>query len=135
MLILGLVLVLGQISGKELQQELVFLTWADYVDPDVVAEFEAEEGVEVRFVYFESDFKRNEILVQTQAQGFDVANVDGGSIGVVGGRGWLMPVNEQAIPNLAHIDPAQRMAYEGGQRYGVPYTWGTIGIAYRADLV
>jgi spermidine/putrescine transport system substrate-binding protein len=135
MVILGLVLVLGDVAGNEAQQELVFLTWADYVDPDVVAEFEAEEGVKVQFVYFESDFKRNEILVQTQAQGFDVANVDGGSIGVVGGRGWLMPVSEQTIPNLAHTDPAQRMAYEGGQRYGVPYTWGTIGIAYRADLV
>lgn len=39
------------------------------------------------------------------------------------------------MPNLVHVDPRQRSAYEGAQRYGVPYTWGTLGIAYRADMV
>lgn len=117
------------------EQELVFLTWADYIDPGLVAEFEQAEGVKVRFVYFESDFIRNEILVQTDARGFDLASVDGGSIGALANRGWLAPVSEREVPNLTRIDPDQRNAYERAAQYGVPYTWGTLGIAYRADMV
>jgi spermidine/putrescine transport system substrate-binding protein len=115
--------------------ELVFLTWADYIDPQVVAEFEQAEAAQVRFVYFASDFNRNEILVQTGGRGFDLASIDGGSIGVIASRGWLAPVDESRMPNLVHLDPRQRTAYPRAKRYGVPYTWGTLGIAYRADLV
>ena len=45
-----------------LTEELVFLTWADYLDPEIVTEFEQEHGIKIRFTYYESDDARDEIL-------------------------------------------------------------------------
>ncbi|NIM21305.1 MAG: hypothetical protein GTN64_02620, partial [Candidatus Latescibacteria bacterium] len=44
-------------------QELVFLTWSEYIDPEVVSEFEKRFNAKVKFAYFEEDDQRTEILV------------------------------------------------------------------------
>ena len=116
-------------------QELVFLTWADYIDPEVVAEFEQETGIAIRFRYFESDDARDEILAYEDGRGVDLAIVNGVMMDAYASRHWIDTVPETGIPNLRHLDPRWRGMFPSSERYGVPYFWGTLGIAYRADLV
>ncbi len=120
------------------RQELVFLTWADYLDPEVLKEFETTANVKVKGFYFETDQARDEILLETDASGYDVVIVDGASVRKLAKRGWLEPLDESAIPNLKHLYPRWRTALpeaEKYEKYGVPYFWGTLGIGYRKDLV
>ncbi len=86
-------------------QELVFLTWADYLDPEVVAEFEREHGVKIRFAYFESDDGRDEMLGNSDGKGYDLAVVNGLMLQVYARRNWLAPVSSLEVPNLRHIEP------------------------------
>jgi spermidine/putrescine transport system substrate-binding protein len=116
-------------------EELVFLTWADYLDPEVVAEFEQETGVKIKFAYFESDDARDEILSNSDGRGYDMALVNGLTLQSYAKRNWLALPAQQSIPNLAHLEPRWRTAFPAAERYGVPYFWGTLGIAYRQDLV
>ncbi len=116
-------------------QELVFLTWADYLDPEVVAEFEREHGVKIRFAYFESDDGRDEMLGNSDGKGYDLAVVNGLMLQVYARRNWLAPVSSLEVPNLRHIEPRWRSAFPVSERYAVPYFWGTLGIGYRRDLV
>jgi len=116
-------------------KELVLLNWANYMDPDVLVEFEQRTGISVKQRYFDSDSARGEILLETEGKGFDLALVNGASIRILAKRGWLAPIDESSIPNLKHIDPRWRTAFEGARGYGVPYFWGTLGIVYRKDLV
>jgi spermidine/putrescine transport system substrate-binding protein len=117
------------------QAELVFLTWPDYIDPDLVAEFEAEHGVDVRFTYFDSDDARDRVVAQSDGRGFDLLLVDNTAVDAYRRRGWIAPLDQQSIPGLRHLDPRFSTADPGTDGYAVPYFWGTIGIAYRADLL
>ena len=115
--------------------ELLFLNWADYMDPEILEEFKQRTGITVKQIYFDSDGSRDELLLETEGKGFDLALVNGASIRILAGRGWLASISETDIPNLKHVDPRWRTEHEGAETYGVPYFWGTLGIAYRQDLI
>jgi spermidine/putrescine transport system substrate-binding protein len=115
--------------------ELLFLNWSDYMDPQILEEFKQRTGVVVKQTYFESDAARDELLLGTGGRGFDLAIIDGTSIRILAKRGWLEPIDETDIPNLKHVNPRWRGVHEQAKIYSVPYFWGTLGIAYRQDLV
>jgi len=115
--------------------ELTFLNWADYMDPEIIDTFKQRTGITIRQTYFDSDSGRDSLLLETNGKGFDLAIVDGASLRILAKRGWLEPINEADIPNLKYIDQRWRNAHEKAIDYGVPYFWGTLGIAYRTDLV
>lgn len=117
------------------EKQLVVLTWADYIDPQVIAEFERAQHAKVKFTYFESDDDRDDLLTQSKGTGYDVVLADGISVTTYADVGWLAPIPQTLIPNLKHIDRRWRSAFSRAQQYGVPYFWGTIGIAYRRDKV
>jgi spermidine/putrescine transport system substrate-binding protein len=116
------------------KQELVFLTWSEYMDPEVLTEFEEKFNAKVNFVYFESDDIRTEILAEHDGKGFDLILASGLSLAPYSRQGWLTPISESDIPNANHINPRWANAFPGAAEYAVPYFWGTTGIAYREDL-
>ncbi len=135
---LGFVLALwscGALAGPDDAPELVFLNWSDYMDPDLVSEFEDLTGARVKSLYFDSDTQRDEMVLAAEGTGFDVVVINGATLTAWGEHGWLAPVSESEVPNLRHIDPRWREAFRLADRNGVPYFWGTVGIGYRRDLV
>jgi spermidine/putrescine transport system substrate-binding protein len=55
-------------------------------------------------------------------------------IDVYAKRGWLAAIAPEKIPNLVNLQARWRTAFPESEQYGVPYFWGTLGIAYRRDL-
>ena len=115
--------------------ELVVLNWADYLDPEVVGEFEATFGVKVKQIYYESDSERDKIMVKEDGKGFDVLVLDRVSVSAYVKQGWLAPIMETELANLRHLDERWQRDFADQKGYGVPYFWGTLGVAYRSDLV
>lgn len=115
--------------------KLVLLTWEDYLSPKVVEEFEQRYQVDLIETYFESDHDRTRLLEETGAEGVDLILVAGSDIRLYAQNGWLSPLQEELIPTLEMVDPDWRNAFSGSARYGLPYLWGTTGIAYRSDLI
>ncbi len=116
-------------------EELVFLTWSDYIDPQVIGDFERKFNATVKQIYFETDDVRNDMLAETDGRGYDLIIVSNNRVGFYRQRGWLLPLDAKILTNLKHIDPKWLKAVPEAAGYGVPYAWGTMGIAYRADLV
>jgi spermidine/putrescine transport system substrate-binding protein len=133
----GLLAGLSQsVSATEVPtRKLVILTWSDYMEPELIKKFEAKYNAHVTEVYFESDDMRQDMLLETDTLGYDVVMVSGSSVEPYRKRGWLTPLNTKQIPNRKHIYPKWLTAYAGTEAYGVPFFWGTVGIAYRKDLV
>ncbi len=128
-------LLTSPVLGQTLQRDLVLLNWSEYLDPELIEKFEQQYKVKVRERYFESDDLRDEMLLETDGAGADLAMVNGTMIETYRKRGWLAGATVQQIPNLKHVDDKWLNAFEGVTGYAVPYFWGTLGIGYRTDLV
>ena len=116
-------------------QTLRVYTWSDYVDPELVSEFEAQFDAHVMFAYFASDGLRDKELTNSKGTGYDVIMVNQVQMAAYIKLGWLSPMKRNALPNLANIDPRWTEPYaDVDELYGAPYFWGTLGIAWRSDL-
>ena len=125
----------GEKSLPSPVRNLVLLNWSEYLDPELVAEFEQAFNVNVREIYYESDDLRDDMLLETEARGYDLVLVSGATVNLYLKRHWLAPLELEQMPNYRHINTHWLTAFPGVQGYAVPYFWGTMGIAYRKDLV
>ena len=116
-------------------RELVFLTWSEYMDPELINAFENKYAAKVRMVYFENDDTRDEMLLLTEAEGYDVILTSGIAIRNYHKRNWLASITSNQVPNLKYIDQKWLGIFEDAAGFSVPFFWGTTGIAYRKDLV
>lgn len=117
-------------------QEIVFGNFGAYTPEGFLEDFTAQTGVEVTL----SEFTNNEdMLGKVQAAGgagFDVVMVTGNYIQTLVDNGWLAELDHSQLPNISNLYPeATELAFDPGNVYSVPYTWGTTGLCYRTDLV
>jgi spermidine/putrescine transport system substrate-binding protein len=122
-------------ANETSKAELVILNWADYIDPEVIADFESKHHAKVRIVNFEDDDNRNQLLLSTEGAGYDLVLVNETHVGLYRAHGWLAKLGPAEVPNLKHIDNTWMEQARDANGYAVPYFWGTLGIAYRRDLV
>lgn len=115
--------------------ELVILNWSEYMDPDLVKKFEEKYDARVREIYYESDDYRDNYMLETKGEGIDLIVSGGIAIRRYKQQGWIVPLTEKEVPNLKYTDPQWLANYEDAEGYAIPYFWGTMGIAYRTDLV
>ncbi len=115
---------------------LRIVNYADYVNPDVIADFENLYGVDVEFTTINTD---TEVMskIASGAIKVDVQHsMANYSIGNLISGGLLQPLNKSYLPNFANVisnfnDPW----YDPGAKYSVPYTFFGTGLAYRADRI
>ncbi|MEX0755574.1 MAG: spermidine/putrescine ABC transporter substrate-binding protein [Actinomycetota bacterium] len=123
--------VTGEIGGK-----LVISNWDAYLPEDLIPNFEKETGVDVELAVHTTN---EDIMGKLQAQngsGFDLVFVSGPFVQALQQQGWASALDHDLIPNAANLYPeAAELGYDVGNRYSMPYTWGTTGLCYRTDLV
>ena len=118
------------------KQSLVVSNWAGYMPEDLPNTFEAAAGPKVTITTHATN---EEIMAKLTAggdSGIDVAFVSGQFAQALAAQGLLEPIHQELIPNLANLYPeATQLSYDKGNKFSVPYTWGTTGICYRSDLM
>lgn len=112
-------------------ETLRLLNWEDYLSPDVEQRWQ-QSGHQIEPVFFDSDEKRDAILINSDEHSIDIAVVDEIVASRFGREGRLIKVDEQNVPSLAYVDAFWRARCGD---YAVPYLWGTLGIAYRSDII
>ena len=109
------------------------LNWADYIGPDVIANFERETGIRVRY---DATIESNETLharLVAGRTGYDIV-VPSAHFAAMQIQGNLFqPLNPALIPNLRNLDPvlqSKLAAADPGNRHLVTWMWGfvTVGI-------
>ena len=118
--------------------KLYVYNWGEYIDPDVITSFEQETGIKVIYDMFES----NEIMYAKIAQddsAYDVICPSDYMIQKMIDTDLVQPLDYSKIPDAkANIgqeywDKAQQ--FDAGNKYSVPYCWGTVGILYNKTMV
>ncbi len=111
--------------------------WSDYIDPQVLEDFQKETGIKVRYDVFDS----NEVLetkLLTGNSGYDLVVPSAYFLERQIKAGVFRKLDKDKLPNLANLDPdlLQREAgHDPGNEYGVIYMWGTTGIGYDEDKI
>jgi spermidine/putrescine transport system substrate-binding protein len=127
--------VTGDEHSPTAKRELIVLNWSEYLDPELVEGFEKEFDVDIREVYFASDDLRDAMMLEMGGTGYDVVLINGVNIDAYRRRGWLAPLLPDEIPALEFVDSKWFDIFPSSQGYAIPYFWGTLGIAYRKDML
>ncbi len=111
---------------------IVVYTWPEYFDPRLLAEFEQEFGVEVKEVWYENDEAKDANFYRFYKGQVDIIVSSGAALYPYIKQGQLVALPEDLKrsalePTVADLNPELL-------RYALPYTWGTMGVAYRRDL-
>jgi putrescine transport system substrate-binding protein len=131
-------LVAAGAAGADAEEKVLnVFTWPDYIAPDTIRNFERETGIKVNYDTYDST-EMAEARLLAGRTGYDVVvHAERYSARLIP-IGVYRPLDKSKLPNLRHLDPwvMQWVAEDDpGNRYGVPYLWGTTGFAYNKRLV
>jgi putrescine transport system substrate-binding protein len=137
-LLVACVLLLGaSVATAAREAVLNIYNWSDYIDPELVKEFEREFGIKVNYdIYDSSEIVDTKLL--TGGSGYDIV------VHATSFSQRLIPigvyerVDYARLKNWHHMDPdllARIRDHFGDDLAGVPYMWGTTGFAYNRQMV
>ena len=110
-------------------------SWGEYIDEELIAQFEEKTGIRVNYQTAESNETLYSLLKSGGAD-YDVVVPSDYMIGRLIAEDMLEPLDYSQIPNFALIDGRfKNLSYDPENRYTVPYTWGTLGIIYNTEMV
>lgn len=117
--------------------EVNVYNWGEYIDEEVIELFEETYQIKVNY----NTYNDNEIMYSKVSSGtanYDVICPSDYMIQKMISEDLLAELNYDNIPNLKNIDPTYLEAaetFDPGNKYAVPYCWGTVGILYNKTMV
>jgi spermidine/putrescine-binding protein len=118
----------------EVDGDLNFYNWSEYIDPELITSFESEYGVDVTEDFYESN---EAMLAQLQAGAvYDLIVPSDYMVGIMIEEGLLHELNDEAVPNLANLSPRfTELPYDPGPEYSAAYQFGTTGLGVNLEMV
>ena len=122
-------------SGMAGAKVLNIYNWGDYIDPDLLKQFEKEYGYKVNYETFDS----NEAMFTKLAQGgvsYDLTIPSEYMIEKMMEENLVQKIDYSRIEGIENIDPRfLDMSFDPGNQYSIPYFWGTLGIVYNDKFI
>ncbi|MFO7536940.1 MAG: spermidine/putrescine ABC transporter substrate-binding protein [Chloroflexota bacterium] len=115
---------------SRLAASINFFNWGDYMDEDIMDQFEEECGVRVNQDIFSSN---EDMIARIQAgnSGYDLIVPSDYAVQILVERGLLHEIDRATLTNYENLNPnLLGLYYDPDNTYSIPYQWGTTGIAY-----
>lgn len=123
--------------GGPRQETLHIYNWSDYIDPDLLKEFEAETGIKVVYDTFDTA-EMLETKVLTGGTGYDIVTPANHNVPRLIAAGSLAPLDRARLPGIEALSPDMMRLmepFDPGGRYTVPYMSGTVGIGFNRAAI
>lgn len=133
----GLALVSCSKAKAENGEQLYVYNWGEYIDEDVIKEFEKETGIKVTYDLFETNEEMYPI-VEAGGVVYDVVCPSDYMIKKMVDNDMLAEINFDNVPNVKNIGKKyleMSKAFDPENKYTVPYCWGTVGILYNTSMI
>ena len=134
--VVAIVIVGGIMLWPRPPAKIVISNWDGYMPKDLLENFTKETGIQAELSVHATN---EEIMGKVTAgggKGYDVLFVSSPFVEALAKQGLIAELDPAKIPNLANLYPeARNLAYDPGNKWSVPYAWGTTGLCYRSDLV
>ncbi len=121
----------------EEEKVLNVYNWSDYIAEDTIEKFEAATGIKVRYDVFDS----NEVLeakLLSGNTGYDVVVPTSSFMARQIQAGVFQELDKSKLPNWKNLDAdilSRLDAQDPGNKYGMPYMWGTTGFGYNVNMI
>ncbi|MEM7303578.1 MAG: polyamine ABC transporter substrate-binding protein [Pseudomonadota bacterium] len=118
-------------------EEVRVYNWSDYIDEEILKDFEKETGIKVVYDVFDS----NEILetkLLAGKTGYDIVVPSHAFLSRQIKAGIFQKLDMAQLPNAKNIwkDVADRVArFDPGNEFSVNYMWGSTGLGYVKEKV
>lgn len=126
----------GPIHAQE--RTVRIFTFEGYTDDEWVKEFEEANDATVNVTYTGSVDEMFAKMKGSEGADYDLISIDTSLFGRYIEQDLIIPYDIATIPNTANLLPAfqdvAEVQHEGGT-YGVPITWGSLGLIYDKDEV
>ncbi len=129
------------LAGQAMAQERVLkvTNWAEYIGEETIKNFEKEYGIKVIYDTYESVEAIDSKLLAGNS-GYDVVSHSSGSVArLIKAGNILAPLDKTKLENFKHMDPSvmaqMEINWDPGNKYLVPFMWGTHGVTYNKELV
>ena len=122
-------------SATNAQSVVNVCSWGEYIDEELITQFEEETGIIVNYQTAESNEALYSLL-KSGAGDYDVIVPSDYMISQLIEEDMLAELDYGNIPNFDLIDQRfKNLPYDPENKYTVPYAWGTVGIIYNTAMV
>ncbi len=126
----------GAVTQQTGPVTLEVMNFANYMPEDITERFKAATGHTIKVTPTSSNEDTIAKLEGSLPGTFDIVFITNPFGEGLNKAGKLETLDQSKIPNLSNLyAEATQIATDPGNKYSVPYSWGTTGICYRSDLV
>jgi putrescine transport system substrate-binding protein len=112
--------------------------WSDYIAPDTIKNFESSTGIKINYDVYDAN-ETLEAKLEAGHSGYDVVVPTAMPyLAREAAAGVFQPIDRGKLSNYSNLDPqilAAAANADPGNKFGVPYMWGTTGIGYNVTKV
>lgn len=111
---------------------LEILIWNDYINPNVVSEFEQANQCKVNIRTYASNEELETILDSSMGEKTDIIVPSSYALPSLYEKGYIQRLDPRKLPNLRHLDPEFIEKYPTGvePEQGVPYLFAPTGFCF-----
>ncbi len=134
---LGTVAALALVASTATADEVRVYNWSDYIDEDLLTQFEEETGIKLIYDVFDS----NEVLetkMLAGSSGYDVVVPSGTFLQRQISAGAFQKLDMSKLPNAGNLWDVVKdrtAQYDPDNAYSINYMWGTTGIGVNVGKV
>ena len=120
---------------KKTSEEINFFNYGENIDEETVKEFEEQYGIKVNIETFD-DMENMYQKVKSSGVKYDVILVSDALMPRMIKQNLVQELNKNNIPNISQMDEEYlNLEIDPGNKYSVPYMFGTVGLIYNKDVV
>ncbi len=121
--------------SKKPKEEINFLNYGENIDQETVKEFEKQYGIKVNIETFD-DMETMYQKISSGGVKYDVILVSDALMPRMIKNNLVQELNKENIPNIYQMDEEYlNLEIDPGNKYSVPYMFGTVGLIYNKDVV
>lgn len=125
----------GQGGSQAEEKVLNVFNWSEYLPQEVIDNFTKETGIKVNYSTYSSQEEMAAKLEAAPGQ-YDLIVASDYMVEALTKRGMLKELDLTKVPNFKNLAPeCVNPPYDPGNKYTVPYMWGTVAIAVNTDKV
>jgi spermidine/putrescine-binding protein len=122
-------------SGGPGEKRLNVYIWSEYLPADVIEEFTRRTGIAVEYDLYDSN---ESVLAKLQSgvAAYDLVVPSDYMVRILVFLKLLRPLERERLRNAGNLDPRfLDQEFDPGNRYSLPYVWGTTGYGYATRRV